>query len=109
MPLAGMHRMNNFASQAVVPGCRLLHTMLRVRNADASLRFYIDLMGMRLLRRRDFPEGCFPVFEAGVVPITGRMTVPMASACRLGVPLGLAIGRQVHDYFNQAPSLNGAG
>ena len=38
---------------------RLLHTMLRVRNLDASIAFYTEVLGMRLLRRHDYPEGKF--------------------------------------------------
>ena len=32
---------------------RMLHTMIRVRDLDASIRFYTDLLGMTLLRRDD--------------------------------------------------------
>lgn len=32
---------------------RILHTMLRVANLDRSIQFYTDVMGMRLLRKRD--------------------------------------------------------
>lgn len=35
---------------------RLLHTMLRVGNLEASLAFYTQIMGMTLLRQRDNPE-----------------------------------------------------
>ncbi len=38
---------------------RLLHTMLRVVNLDRSLSFYTEVLGMRLLRRSDYPEGRF--------------------------------------------------
>lgn len=38
---------------------RFLHTMIRVRDVDASLRFYVDGLGMKLLDRYDFPEGRF--------------------------------------------------
>ncbi len=38
---------------------RLLHTMLRVGDLERSLAFYTDLLGMRLLRRREHPEGRF--------------------------------------------------
>ena len=34
---------------------RLLHTMLRVGDLDRSLAFYVDVLGMRLLRRRENP------------------------------------------------------
>ena len=35
---------------------RLLHTMLRVGNLDRSVKFYTDVLGMRLLRTTDRPE-----------------------------------------------------
>ena len=35
---------------------RMLHTMLRVEDLDASLHFYSELMGMKLLRRSDNKE-----------------------------------------------------
>lgn len=44
---------------------RLLHTMLRVRDLEASLRFYCDVLGMKLLRRKDYPEGRFTLAFVG--------------------------------------------
>jgi lactoylglutathione lyase len=44
---------------------RLLHTMIRVRDLDASLQFYTDLLGMRLLRKRDYPTGKFTLAFVG--------------------------------------------
>lgn len=38
---------------------RLLHTMIRVRDLDRSLEFYTKLLGMKLLRRSDYPGGRF--------------------------------------------------
>ena len=38
---------------------RLLHTMLRVGDLERSLDFYTGVLGMRLLRRKDYPEGKF--------------------------------------------------
>lgn len=35
---------------------RMLHTMLRVKDLDASLAFYVDTMGMKLLRKSDNTE-----------------------------------------------------
>lgn len=44
---------------------RLLHTMIRVRDLDKSLDFYTRLLGMRLLRKRDFPSGEFTLAFVG--------------------------------------------
>jgi lactoylglutathione lyase len=38
------------------------HTMLRVKDARASLAFYRDILGMTLLRRLDFEEGRFSLY-----------------------------------------------
>ena len=44
---------------------RLLHTMLRVGNLDKSLNFYTEVLGMRVLRRKDYPEGKFTLAFVG--------------------------------------------
>jgi lactoylglutathione lyase len=44
---------------------RMLHTMIRVRDLEASLDFYTRLLGMRLLRRSDYPEGKFTLAFVG--------------------------------------------
>ena len=38
---------------------RLLHTMIRVGDLDRSIEFYTKVLGMRLLRRRDYESGRF--------------------------------------------------
>lgn len=44
---------------------RILHTMLRVGDLDRSLAFYTDVLGMHLLRRKDYPEGKFTLAFVG--------------------------------------------
>jgi lactoylglutathione lyase len=44
---------------------RILHTMLRVGDLERSLRFYTEVLGMRLLRRNDYPEGKFTLAFVG--------------------------------------------
>jgi lactoylglutathione lyase len=44
---------------------RFLHTMLRVGDLEASIRFYCEVLGMQLLRREDFPEGRFTLAFVG--------------------------------------------
>ena len=46
-------------------GMRFLHTMLRVGDLDASIRFYTEQLGMKLLRRSDYPEGKFTLAFVG--------------------------------------------
>lgn len=38
---------------------KYLHTMVRVTDVEASLRFYRDGLGLEVLSRRDFPQGRF--------------------------------------------------
>ena len=44
---------------------RLLHTMLRVTDLQKSISFYTDILGMKLLRRKDFPDGKFTLAFLG--------------------------------------------
>jgi len=39
--------------------------MLRVGDLERSLRFYTEVLGMRLLRRKDYPEGKFTLAFVG--------------------------------------------
>ena len=47
------------------PIMRLLHTMLRVGNLNQSLAFYQDVLGMKLLRQQDYPDGRFTLAFVG--------------------------------------------
>jgi len=44
---------------------RILHTMLRVGDLDRSLKFYTEVLKMKLLRKREFPEGKFTLAFLG--------------------------------------------
>ncbi|MDE1891080.1 MAG: lactoylglutathione lyase [Betaproteobacteria bacterium] len=47
---------------------RILHTMLRVGNLERSIQFYCDVLGMHVLRRKDYPEGRFTLAFVGYQP-----------------------------------------
>jgi lactoylglutathione lyase len=38
---------------------KYLHTMVRVTDVDASLKFYCDALGLEVLSRNDYPKGKF--------------------------------------------------
>ena len=44
---------------------RLLHTMIRVGDLDRSIAFYTGILGMKLLRRKDYPDGKFTLAFVG--------------------------------------------
>jgi len=44
---------------------RILHTMIRVGDLESSIRFYTEVLGMRLLRRKDYTEGRFTLAFVG--------------------------------------------
>lgn len=47
---------------------RVLHTMIRVGDLDRSIRFYTDVLGMKLLRQQDYPDGKFTLAFVGYGP-----------------------------------------
>jgi len=44
---------------------RMLHTMLRVGDLERSIAFYTEVLGMRLLRRKEYPDGKFTLAFVG--------------------------------------------
>ena len=53
---------------APIASARMLHTMLRVNDLEKSLAFYTGLLGMKLLRRREVPEGKYTLAFVGYGP-----------------------------------------
>jgi len=47
---------------------RILHTMIRVGNLERSIEFYTSVLGMDLLRQKDYPEGKFTLAFLGYSP-----------------------------------------
>ncbi|MCI5065894.1 lactoylglutathione lyase [bacterium] len=46
-------------------GKRFLHTMLRVKDLDRSIAFYTDILGMKLIRKNEYPKGEFTLAFLG--------------------------------------------
>jgi len=44
---------------------RILHTMLRVSDLNRSIQFYTEVLGMRLLRRQEYPRGEYTLAYVG--------------------------------------------
>lgn len=44
---------------------RLLHTMIRVGDLERSIAFYTEVLGMKLLRRKEYPDGKFTLAFVG--------------------------------------------
>ncbi|CAK0754211.1 glyoxalase I [Gammaproteobacteria bacterium] len=44
---------------------RILHTMIRTGNLERSIEFYTQVLGMTLLRRKDYPDGKFTLAFVG--------------------------------------------
>jgi len=44
---------------------RLLHTMIRVGNLEKSIDFYTKILGMKVLRQKDYPDGKFTLAFVG--------------------------------------------
>lgn len=56
---------------------RLLHTMIRVGDLEKSIAFYTDVLGMRLLRRKDYPAGRFTLAFVGYGDEAGNSVIEL--------------------------------
>lgn len=56
---------------------RLLHTMIRVGDLDRSIKFYTDVLGMKLLRKRDYPDGKFTLAFVGYGPESEQAVIEL--------------------------------
>jgi lactoylglutathione lyase len=92
---------------------RLLHTMLRVGDLERSLDFYTRILGMKLLRRHDYPEGKFTLAFVGYGPEDTHAVLELTynwgtSKYELGTAYGhVALG--VEDIHGTCESIRQAG
>ena len=92
---------------------RILHTMIRVGHLDRSLAFYTEVLGMRLLRRSDYPEGRFTLAfvgygdesEGAVIELTHNWDTP---SYELGNAFG-HIALQVDDAYKACEQIKAKG
>ena len=56
---------------------RILHTMLRVGNLENSIAFYTTVLGMKLLRQKDYPEGKFTLAFVGYGPESDNSVIEL--------------------------------
>ena len=56
---------------------RVLHTMLRVGDLERSIRFYTEVLGMRLLRQHDYPDGKFTLAFVGYGPESEQAVIEL--------------------------------
>jgi lactoylglutathione lyase len=56
---------------------RILHTMLRVTDLERSIAFYTQVLGLALLRRRDYPEGKFTLAFLGFGPESEQAAIEL--------------------------------
>ena len=71
---------------------RFLHTMLRVKDLDKSLRFYTEQLGMKLLRKRDYPTGKFTLAFVGYGDETDSTVIELTHNWEQAEPYSLGSG-----------------
>ena len=92
---------------------RMLHTMLRVGDLDRSLAFYTDVLGMQLLRRKEYPSGRFTLAFLGYGPESEQTVLELThnwdtSSYELGDAYGhIALG--VEDICSTCAAISGKG
>lgn len=92
---------------------RLLHTMLRVGDLEKSIAFYTDVLGMTLLRRKDYPKGEFTLAFLGYGSEADHTVLELTynwgqSEYDLGEGYG-HIAIEVDDVYQAADAIKSAG
>jgi len=92
---------------------RILHTMIRVGNLEKSLDFYCNVLGMKLLRKKDYPGGRFTLAFVGYGDEANNTVIELThnwdtNSYNLGDGFGhIAIG--VDDIYATCEQIRGKG
>ena len=92
---------------------RILHTMLRVTDLEQSLQFYTQVLGMKLLRQKDYPEGRFTLAFVGFGDEQSEAVLELThnwdtKQYELGTAYG-HIALEVDDVYSACEKLRAAG
>lgn len=92
---------------------RILHTMLRVGDLERSIAFYTNVLGMQLLRRKDYPAGEFTLAFIGYGDETDQTVLELTYNWGVGkYELGTAFGHialEVPDVYAACEKMRAAG
>jgi lactoylglutathione lyase len=92
---------------------RLLHTMIRVGDLDRSVAFYTGVLGMRLLRRQDYPDGKFTLAFVGYGDEASSSVIELTynwGVDRYDIGTGFGhIALEVDDVYQAAEEIRGRG
>ncbi|MBO0612791.1 lactoylglutathione lyase [Thiothrix fructosivorans] len=92
---------------------RILHTMLRVGDLERSITFYTNVLGMQLLRRKDYPAGEFTLAFIGYGDETDQTVLELTynwgvDQYELGTAFG-HIALEVPDVYAACDKMRAAG
>jgi len=92
---------------------RLLHTMLRVGDLQRSIDFYTYVLGMKLLRRKDYPDGRFTLAFVGYGEESGNTVIELTwnwDTDRYDIGTGFGhIAIEVDDVYESVEELRSRG
>lgn len=92
---------------------RILHTMLRVGDLQRSIDFYTQVLGMKLLRQKDYPDGKFTLAFVGYGDEKDNTVIEMTynwgvDSYELGGGFG-HIALEVDDVYNATNEIRNRG
>lgn len=92
---------------------RILHTMIRVINLENSINFYTQILGMKLLRKKDYPDGKFTLAFVGYGDEAGEAVIELTHNWDTdNYELGNAFGHiaiEVNDVYKACEKMKQAG